>query len=127
MAHIIPFNALRPTRSKANLIASRPFYTYKKNLLNAKLEGNPYTFLHVINPEFREDDKTIANSPERFKKVKEKFEEFKNQNYFIKDELPYFYIYRQQTSFGEFIGIIGAASIHDFKKGIIKYKKEISK
>lgn len=120
MAHIIPFNALRPTRSKANLIASRPFYTYKKNLLNAKLEGNPYTFLHVINPEFREDDKTIANSPERFEKVKEKFEEFKNHSYFIKDELPYFYIYRQQTPFGEFIGIIGAASIHDFKKGIIK-------
>ena len=77
MAHIIPFNALRPTRSKANLIASRPFYTYKKNLLSAKLEGNPYTFLHVINPEFRLDDKTTPNSKERFEKVKEKFQEFK--------------------------------------------------
>ncbi len=120
MANIIPFNALRPTRSKANLIASRPFYTYKKKLLSAKLEGNPFTFLHVINPEFKADDKTKPNSSERFEKVKEKYYDFKNRGYFIKDELPYFYIYRQQTSFGEFTGIIAAASIHDFKNGIIK-------
>ena len=128
MAHIIPFNALRPTRSKANLIASRPFYTYKKNLLSAKLEGNPYTFLHVINPEFRLDDKTTPNSKERFEKVKEKFQEFKDLGYFIKDSLPHFYIYRQRTLFGEFIGIIAAASIHDFKNGLIKpHEKTLTK
>ena len=66
MAKILPFKAVRPKRSLANLLASRPFYTYKKHLLEAKLEGNPYSFLHVINPEFNKEDRTESNSKERF-------------------------------------------------------------
>ena len=79
MAKIIPFNALRPTKNKASLIPSRPFYTYKKNLLAVKLKENPFTFLHVINPEFNADDRTKPNSAERFEKVKEKYNEFKDE------------------------------------------------
>ena len=39
MAKIIPFKAVRPVRDKAHLISSRPYYTYKKSLLKAKLEA----------------------------------------------------------------------------------------
>ena len=52
MANLIPFKAVRPVRNKVHLLCSRPFYTYKKSHLKAKLESNPYSFLHVINPEF---------------------------------------------------------------------------
>ena len=76
MAKIIPFKAVRPKRSVANLLASRPFYTYKKHLLEAKLEGNPYSFLHVINPEFNKEDKTQPNSKERFEKVRASYQDF---------------------------------------------------
>ena len=61
MADVIPFKALRPTRDKVHLVATRPYYTYKKNVLNAKLEDNPFTFLHIINPEFKHPE----ISPER--------------------------------------------------------------
>ncbi len=74
MINVKPFKAIRPPRDKANLVASRPFYNYKKHILTAKLEGNPYTFLHVINPEFKADDKTKPNTIERFEKVKSKYE-----------------------------------------------------
>mgnify|MGYP000900321449 CR=1 FL=1 len=59
MAKIIPFKAVRPTRKKVHLVSSRPFYTYKKSHLKAKLESNPYSFLHVINPEFNRVKKNI--------------------------------------------------------------------
>ena len=120
MSKIIPFKAVRPTRDKAYLVSSRPSYSYKKKHLESKLEGNPYTFLHVINPEFREDDSTKPNTVERFEKVRDKYDEFKSLGYFTQDEVPAIYIYRQITPSNTYIGIIAAASVDDYLNGKIK-------
>jgi len=120
MSKIIPFKAVRPTRDKAYLVSSRPSYSYKKKHLESKLEGNPYTFLHVINPEFREDDSTEPNTVERFEKVRDKYDEFKSLGYFTQDEVPAIYIYRQITPTNTYIGIIAAASVDDYLNGKIK-------
>ena len=120
MSKIIPFKAVRPTRDKAYLVSSRPSYSYKKKHLESKLEGNPYTFLHVINPEFREDDSTEPNTVERFEKVRDKYDEFKTLGYFTQDEVPAIYIYRQITPSNTYIGIIAAASVDDYLNGKIK-------
>ena len=104
MANLIPFKAVRPQRDKVHLLCSRPFYTYKKSHLKAKLESNPYSFLHVINPEFNALNKTVPNSTERFELVKNKYEEFKKNKFLFKDEEAQFYIYRQTTEFGIFQG-----------------------
>ena len=120
MSKIIPFKAVRPTRDKAYLLSSRPSYSYKKKHLESKLEGNPYTFLHVINPEFREDDSTKPNTVERFEKVRDRYDEFKSLGYFTQDEIPAIYIYRQITPSNTYIGIIAAASVDDYLNGKIK-------
>jgi len=117
---IIPFKAVRPLRSKANLVASRPIYTYKNHHLRAKLQGNPFTFLHVINPDFLKGEKAEPNSVDRFNRVKQKYNEFKNLDYLIKDKKDSFYIYEQDTPFGNFIGVIAGASVEDYKRGAIK-------
>ena len=65
MAKIHPFKAIRPTRDKVHLVATRPYYTYKKKVLHAKLQDNPFTFLHIINPEFGSSITTEPNSVER--------------------------------------------------------------
>jgi len=77
MAKIRAFKAIRPVRDKVHLVATRPYYSYKKNVLKAKLEDNPFTFLHIINPEFGATIKTKPNSVERFAQVRQKFELFK--------------------------------------------------
>jgi len=122
MSKIIPFRAVRPTRDKAYLLSSRPSYSYNKKHLESKLEGNPYTFLHVINPEFREneDDTTKPNTVERFEKVKDKYDEFKSLGHFTQDESPAIYIYRQITPTDTYIGIIAGASVDDYLNGKIK-------
>lgn len=120
MANLIPFKAVRPVRNKVHLLCSRPFYTYKKSHLKAKLESNPYSFLHVINPEFNVLKKTAPNSTDRFKLVKNKYEEFKKNNFLFKDKVSQFYIYRQTTKFGTFRGIIAGASIEDYQINVIK-------
>ena len=124
MAIIIPFKAIRPTRDKAQLVTSRPYYAYTQFMLNAKLKGNPYSFLHIINPEFEEEDKTEANTSERFQKVRNKFEEFEREGIFMREERPSLYIYKKVTDTHEFLGVIGGASIDDYNNGKIKKKEQ---
>ena len=124
MAKIIPFKAVRPTRDKVHLVASRAFYSYKKNILAAKLESNPYTFIHIINPEFREDDKTKPNTSERFEKVKDKYQEFKSNGVLVQDEKAAFYIYRQAGPDNSFTGIVAGASIQDYIDKKIKVHEQ---
>lgn len=120
MATIIPFKAVRPVRDKAYLVSSMPAYIYPKHILEAKLESNPYTFLHVINPEFRTDNKTQPNSIERFEKVKEKFKKFSDEGIFTQDEKESYYIYRQITSTNTYLGLITGIAVDDYLNGTIK-------
>ena len=120
MADIVPFKAVRPQRSKIHLVSSRPYYTYEKSHLKAKLETNPYSFLHVINPEFKKNHGTKPNSIERFNLVKDQYEKFKINNLFVQDEKLSFYVYKQTTPSGEFTGIIAGASVLDYSNDLIK-------
>ena len=120
MADIVPFKAVRPKRSKVHLVSSRPYFTYEKSNLKAKLETNPYSFLHVINPEFKKNHGTKPNSIERFNLVKDQYEKFKTNNLFIQDEKSSFYVYKQTTPLGEFTGIIAGASVLDYSNDSIK-------
>ncbi|MFN3918045.1 MAG: DUF1015 domain-containing protein [Flavobacteriales bacterium] len=123
-AKVLPFRAVRPTRDKAHLVASRPYFQYKKNILKAKLEENPFTFIHIINPEFGKNDKTKPNSIERFRKVRSKYEEFQNKGIFLKEKKDSYYIYRQTQPGHCFTGIIAKASIEDYLQGKIKIHEQ---
>lgn len=120
MAKIRPFRAIRPQRDKVHLVATRPFYTYKKNVLKAKMEDNPFTFLHIINPEFNHSIKTKPNSKERFQLVKSGYDNFLNSGVLIKEKEASLYIYRQTTATAIFTGVIGGASVAEYQDGSIK-------
>jgi uncharacterized protein (DUF1015 family) len=120
MIRISPFKAIRPVRDKVHLVATRPYYTYKKNILKAKLEENPYTFLRIINPEFNSERKTKPNSTERFVHVRDKYSEFIHSGILIQDSKPALYIYQQTKNGHQFTGVIAGASIQDYKDGKIK-------
>ena len=120
MTQIKPFKAIRPSRDKAYLVATRPYYAYKKHVLEAKLETNPYTFLHVIQPEFHEKVQTASNSIERYQKSRKKLNEFIAEGTFVKDEEPTLYVYRQTKNGHAFLGIIGGASVEQYNNGHIK-------
>ena len=93
-------------------------------MLSAKLKGNPYTFIHIINPEFHKKDRTKANTTGRFVKVRERFNEFFNQGIFIQDEKESFYVYRQTSETHEFLGFIGGADLTEYESGKIKKHEE---
>ena len=119
MAKIIPFKAVRPTRDKVSLVASRSYQTYTQAEREARLDYNPFSFLHIVNPGYKYQ-KDISGE-ERYTLVKNRYSEFKEDHVFEKDKKASFYIYkivdREQQVFN---GIVAATSAEDYEKNIIK-------
>ena len=120
MTKIKPFKAIRPVRDKVHLVATRPYYSYKKNVLSAKLEDNPFTFLHIINPEFGSPIKTLPNTQERFNLVSESYKKFIAEGILITEKENSIYIYRQTSGSHQYTGVIAGASIQEYEDDLIK-------
>ncbi|WP_179345284.1 DUF1015 domain-containing protein [Winogradskyella ursingii] len=119
MAKIIPFKAVKPKRSLVGLVAARPYQSYTKNERESRLDYNPFSFLHIVNPGYKYDQEVTGE--ERYKLVKNRYLEFKEDGVFIQDEKPSLYVYKIVNRYGqEFNGIIAAASAEDYEKDIIK-------
>ena len=118
MSTIIPFKAVRPTPDKVGLATCRNYDDYSPTELASWLNFNPYSFLHVINPAFVHSQKISLDK--RFKGVSIKYQDFKNEGVFIKDDQPAFYLYEIQTKIQTFTGIVAGTSIDDYKKNVIK-------
>lgn len=124
MATVVPFSAIRPAADKVHLVASRSVDGYDPADLRKKLSGNPYTFLHVINPDFHDGVKTKPGSPERLSKIKERFRSFVSDKIFTRDTKPAYYLYRQVKHNNEYTGIIACTSIDDYFNGAIKIHEQ---
>lgn len=127
MAKIHPFKAVRPTRDKAQLVSTRPLAAYRKHILRAKLDENPYTFLHIIHPEGDKEHHSKANSIERFEAVRSRYHQFVAEGIFIQDEEATYYIYRQTKAGHAFTGIIAGASVEEYNQNkILKHEATIT-
>lgn len=120
MPIVRPFRAIRPAKNLVHLIVSRSYISYDDDSLSQKLASNPFSFIHVINPDHGADDAAPSGSKALFKRVREKYLEFYRQHYFVQDEKPGFYIYRQRYDGKDFTGVICATSSKDYAEGRIK-------
>jgi len=123
LAKIIPFKAVRPTRDKVSLVASRSYQTYTKKEREARLDYNPFSFLHIVNPGYKYDRKITGL--ERYKLVRNRYLEFKEDEVFVQDQKPCFYIYKIVDRDKQvFNGIVAAASAKDYEDNIIRKHEE---
>ena len=118
MAKIIPFKAVRPTLDKVSLVTSRSYDEYSAAELASQLDFNPFSFLHILNPAYTNQQK--IGLEKRFKLVAHKYNDFKNENVLLKEEQPVFYLHEIQSKNKIFTGIIAGTSIADYQNNIIK-------
>jgi len=118
MASVKPFKAVRPTRDKANLVVSRSYHIYDKEGLEFRLKNNPYSFLQILNPGYKFAQE--ISTKKEFSLVRNRYHEFKDENFFIQDNIPKFYLYKMVTRTNTFIGIVGATSVEDYDTNVIK-------
>ena len=119
MVKIIPFKAVKPTRAIVGLVASRPYQSYTLDERESRMAYNPYSFLHVVNPGYKYAQEVTGE--QRYKLVKNRYLEFKEEDIFVQDKKPSFYVYKIVNRHGqEFSGIIAATSAEDYENDIIK-------
>lgn len=122
MAIIRPFKAIRPARDKASLVASRSYLSYDEATIKEKLDHNPYTFLHVINPEYNNTVKSVGIT--KYKLIKNKLHDFIKNKILIKEDSDKYYIYQKSNHNNTFTGIIASTSIKDYLDNKIKIHEQ---
>lgn len=117
MATVKPFRAIRPTEDKAAFVVSRSYQSYSKKELNANLEFNPFSFLHIINPGYKFDKQIAGNK--RFSLVRNRYLEFLEDDILKKDTVPGFYLYQMEQEDMSFCGLFCATSVADYRDNVI--------
>ena len=118
MAKIVPFKAVRPTRDKVSLVTSRSYDEYSAAELASQLDFNPFSFLHILNPAYVNQQK--IGLEKRFKLVAKKYRDFKQEEILVDEEKPVLFLYEIQSKNRIFSGIIAATSIADYQQNVIK-------
>jgi len=119
LAKIYPFKAVRPTRDKVSLVASRSYQSYTPVERDSRMDYNPYSFLHIVNPGYKYQ-KEISGE-ERYKLVRNRYLEFKEDEIFEQDADKCYYVYKiVNREHQSFCGIIAAASAEDYENDRIK-------
>lgn len=118
MATIVPFKAVRPARDKVTLVTCRSYDEYSPAELASQLDYNPFSFLHVLNPAYINQQKLSENV--RFRSVHNKYAEFKHEDVLKQESTPVFYLYEIQSKNTVYTGIIAGTSIEDYQNNIIK-------
>jgi uncharacterized protein (DUF1015 family) len=118
LAKIIPFKAVRPSRDKVSLVTSRSYDEYSPGELASQLDFNPFSFLHILNPAYVNQQK--AGLEKRFKLVAQKYKDFKEEHIFLKEEQPVLFLYEIETKDQTFTGIVAGTTLDDYRNNIIK-------
>lgn len=118
MAKIIPFKAVLPTADKVALVTTRSYDEYSAAELASWLDFNPFSFLHVINPAYINQQKIGMN--ERFKMVANKYADFKRDGILFQETNSAMYLYKIETKKNIFVGIMAGTSVQDYQENKIK-------
>lgn len=120
MATVKPFRGVRPTRDKVALVSSKSYEAYSPEALSAKLAFNPFTFLHVVNPGYKYHHEDISGE-QQFRLVYNRYIEFKEENVFIQENKPVFYVYQKIKPSGRsYCGIIASVAASDYHNNHVK-------
>ncbi len=126
MSNFRPFKAVRPLPSYAKLVAALPYDVMTSDEAREKVQGNPYSFLHVDKAEIDLPLGTDIYSDEVYETAARNLRSLKNDEIMKQDTYPCYYIYEQEWQGRSQTGLVGCASIDEYLDGRIK-KHELTR
>jgi len=126
MAILKAFRGFRPGKELAARIASRPYDVLNSEEARIEVEGNPYSFLHVVKPEVDLPPDTDLYSDNVYQKGKSNLEKLISDGILFQDEAAFLYVYAQTMDGKTQYGLLGCASIEDYQDNIIR-KHELTR
>lgn len=124
MAIIRPFKALRPTKEKAQLVASVPYDVVNREEAAKYAEGNPLSYLHITRSEIDLPEIKDVYSKEIYHRAKLNLNRITKEAPLKLDDKPGFYLYRLIMDGRAQTGICATFSVDDYDNDIIlKHEK----
>ena len=120
MAVVRPFCAIRPRADIASSVAALPYDVYNRAEAKEETLRQPLSFLCIDRAESQLGDDVDTYDPRVYEKARQLMEARMEDNTFIQDEKPCFYIYELIMDGRSQTGIVGCASIDDYISGTIK-------
>ena len=120
MAEIRPFAALRPIPELVSQIAELPYDVMSTQEARDILKKNPLSFVRVSRAEADLPEGISETDPKVYARARENMEDYIAKGQMKQDPQPCYYIYRQQMGAYIQIGLVAAASLQEYKEGIIK-------
>lgn len=120
MAQIRPFRAYRPCQGMEERIAALPYDVYNRAEACEVVKKNPESFLAVDRAEtqFGEEVDTYADCV--YEKADHMLREKIQEGKFVQDPTPCFYLYELTMDGHSQTGVVGCASIDDYRNNVIK-------
>ena len=120
MAVFKAFKAFRPSEKNQALIPALPYDVMNTEEAREMVKGNPLSFLHVDKAQIDFAKGFDQYSHEVYEKAKSNLLALEESGNMVQDEKPCLYIYRQVMNGRAQTGIVGCASIDDYKNNVIK-------
>jgi uncharacterized protein (DUF1015 family) len=120
MPLIRPFAGLRPSPGFADKVVAPPYDVLNSEEARQRVEGRPWSFLHVSKAEIDLPLGTDPYDPAVYAKSAENFARMLEERVMVQDEQPYYYAYR--LIMGEHVqtGIVAAASVEAYDENRIR-------
>lgn len=120
MAQIRPFRAYRPCQGMEERIAALPYDVYNRAEACEVVKKNPESFLAIDRAEtqFGEEVDTYADCV--YEKADQMLREKILEGKFVQDPTPCFYLYELTMDGHSQTGVVGCASIDDYRNNVIK-------
>ncbi len=124
MAIIRPFKALRPTKEKAQLVASVPYDVVNREEAAEFAKGNPLSYLHITRSEIDLPEVKDVYSKEIYLKAKENLNKIIKEAPLKTEDKACFYLYRLIMDARSQTGICATFSVDDYDNDVIlKHEK----
>ncbi len=120
MAVVKPFCAVRPRQDIAHRVAALPYDVYNRAEAKTETQREPLSFLCIDRAETQMADDIDTYDPRVYEKAKQLMKKRIDDNTFVQDSTPCYYIYELVMDGRSQTGIVGCASIDDYISGTIK-------
>ena len=120
MAVVKPFCAIRPRQDIASRVAALPYDVYNRAEAKLETQREPLSFLCIDRAETQLSDDVDTYDRKVYDKAKSLMKKRIDDNTFVMDSDPCYYIYELIMDGRSQTGIVGCASIDDYISGVIK-------
>lgn len=120
MSTIRPFRAFRPKPEYAAEVAAKPYDVLSSEEAREEVKGHPLSFLHVSKPEVDLDPSISLYDPRVYQKAKENLQRLIDEEILLQDTEPSLYIYAQTMNGRTQYGLVGCASVEEYRANVIK-------